>query len=228
MCASGGRHLSSIMESAMKDNGMFAMSIGKPYLHRNRRKGFTIVEVLIVAALLSTVGLALFNTFANGLKIWERGYRSSAEEDIFIFFDKITADLKNAFVYSVIPLKGAPDSLTFATAIRTMADTQKNLGEDYVAEIGSVEYSFDRVTRRLYRRQANYGQAVAGTRGVSQILVRDIDSATFRYYYTSGEGYVAAQGAKHILPSIVEVEVAFREGRGQRTMVWRIDMLRGS
>lgn len=70
------------------------------------RRAFTLIEMLIVASLLSVTGLAVYHAIANGVRVWEYSRRYSSQEDAVIFFEKITADLQNAYQYSLISFDG--------------------------------------------------------------------------------------------------------------------------
>ena len=55
---------------------------------RKNRSGFTLIELLIVAAMLGVVSLAIYSTFNNGLKLWQKVNKPVAGEDADIFFEQ--------------------------------------------------------------------------------------------------------------------------------------------
>jgi len=190
------------------------------YFRRCRSAGFTFVEILLVVVLLGVIGVALYNAFANGLAIWERSNYTFAEEDIMIFFDKISYDLRNTLPYSKIRFNGNKHQLAFATVVSTPVDTHKSKGRSYfVDEIGRVEYEFDRSRRQLYRRQGNYSQALDGTFGEERLLMSNGPSVEFLYYYRGIEEYEEAQKATDIIPTLVKITVEFWDGKNKRNMV---------
>jgi len=183
----------------------------------NRKSAFTLVEMLLVASLFSVISLAVFNAFANGLKIWERGCRPIIEEDISLFFEKLEGDLRNYSVYSHIGFDGKPGRITFATIVSTLIDQKKVKGVEeagYAKEIGRVEYYFDENRRNLYRRQANFSQALKNKFGPDQPILKSIESVTFQYGYKTNRGYVIENKGKDAIPSFVLVDIKFKQGQG--------------
>jgi prepilin-type N-terminal cleavage/methylation domain-containing protein len=49
------------------------------------KKGFTLVEILLVTAIFASIGLAVFSCLSNGLKLWTRSQTIVADEDIVVF-----------------------------------------------------------------------------------------------------------------------------------------------
>ena len=66
------------------------------------RTGFTLVELVLVTAMLSVVGLAAYSAFSNGIRLWKRVNEEVIQEDINMFFVKISRDLRNLSRYSGI------------------------------------------------------------------------------------------------------------------------------
>ncbi|HSV43921.1 MAG TPA: hypothetical protein VLJ10_05135, partial [Candidatus Bathyarchaeia archaeon] len=62
---------------------------------------FTLIELLLVASLLSLISVSLYQALSNGLRVWQYTRRLSVEEDVMIFLDKLSADLRNSFDYSL-------------------------------------------------------------------------------------------------------------------------------
>ena len=52
-------------------------------------KGFTIIETILVASIMSIIALTLYNAIANGLKVWDRAHKFLVEEDIALFLDDV-------------------------------------------------------------------------------------------------------------------------------------------
>lgn len=191
--------------------------------------GFTLIEILLVVSVLSVVGVAVYHVFSDSLKVWSRAQSSLTEEDVSIFSQKITSDVRNAFMYSKIRFEGKEDSLAFAAIIRTPADIKSGLAEgSYVNQIGKVEYYFDDLKNGLYRRQANYSQALGGKTPAGRLLVSDIKSVKFQYYYRHGSTYeVEAQG-RAIIPSAVSVDLELGDGENPKRIVKFINIPAGN
>ena len=59
----------------------------------SKRNGFTLVEVMMVTAILAVVGVVLVTVMANGVDIWTKVTGMASEEGRVVFFDKLTTDL---------------------------------------------------------------------------------------------------------------------------------------
>ena len=185
----------------------------------------TFVEMLLVVSLLSVIAVALYNTFSNGLKVWERANRLVAEEDIAIFLEKLTQDLQSALSFSQIQFDGTKNRLSFATIVRTPADSKKKIGEQaYIDEIGRVEYDFDSLRNALYRRQANYSLALKN-KFLSERTLTNIRAMEFKYFYHNG-GW--QDSAHRIVPSAVRMDIEFGDEKNPRRMTRLIGIPIGS
>src|SRR3989338_2632588 len=70
--------------------------------HMLSKKSFTLIEMLLVTSLMAMIGLAVYHSLVNGMKIWDASTRYTAEEDVALFFDKISQDIRSATNYSLI------------------------------------------------------------------------------------------------------------------------------
>ena len=139
------------------------------------KKGFTLIEVLFVSILLGIIGIAVFTTLNNGLKIWQVLTRESPEEDFSLFSEKFSRDLKNGFRYTGMKFEGTPNMVSFPTIV-TLPGTKNNTG------IGQVTYFFDALTQSIKKSQANYSEVYQHKKPPEQILVKSIKDLTFCYY----------------------------------------------
>ena len=61
---------------------------------RTHRCAFTLIETLIVAAMVSVVALAIYSTFSSGVKIWQRLTKVLPDEDLNILKDpRVVAEI---------------------------------------------------------------------------------------------------------------------------------------
>jgi len=195
----------------------------------NKQRGMTLLEILIVVSLISIISIVLFSSLATGLRVWERSRRSLIEQDIVIFLDKISQDIRNSFIYSLIPFQGGEDRLSFPTIVYIPADPYSGLSEGtYVDQIGKVEYYFEILDKGLYRRAANYSQAISDLYGTPRKLVEIIDQLKFHYYYLSEKGELYSRATLEGVPLGVEISVVFSDSLGERVMRKYIDVPLGS
>ena len=187
-------------------------------------KGMTLVEVLLVVSLVSFVSLCIFHVINNGLQVWQRSRQVSLEEDVVIFFDKLSRDLRNVYRFSKLDFQGGPHKLTFPTIIHTVTEARQRTTEDTMDQCGNVQYYFDILNKNIQRRQANYSQALKGDfdRGIA--MIKNVESASFSYYYLTDTQAIRSDSALDRLPQGVEVQVKFSDAFGKKMMKKYIDL----
>ena len=112
------------------------------FLPRPGRDAFTLMEMLLVVSLLSVIGLGIFQAVNSGVKIWDRNRQSIIDEDVAIFLDRFSRDLRNALPYSQLTFTGRPERIGFPTLVRARLD-EALAGDrgDYMTQIGMHEYA---------------------------------------------------------------------------------------
>lgn len=183
------------------------------------RQGMTLIEMLIVSSLIAGVSLLLYRGLVNGIKVWERSQRLFVEEDIAIFFDKFGLDLKNTFRNSLISPAGSLQKFSFPTIVRTPADPKSNWPKaEVIDQLGEVEYFFEPRSNCVYRRQADYSQAIRETFGEKKTMACSINNLSFKYMYLTDQDNKFSQYLLEVFPSGIEVEIEFRDGNISKTM----------
>jgi hypothetical protein len=179
-------------------------------VHKFSKKSFTLIEMLMVTSLLAVTGLAIYHSLVNGIKVWQISNRHTQEEDIAIFFDKVSQDLHNAFPFSLIKFDGKENKFSFATNVRTLKD-RWDPNPEYINQIGRVEYQFNKPNGTLSRRQANYGQAVNDKFDPSRPVVRLVKDVKFAYYVVDGDKIVAKKRTSDQWPVGILIEITFAD-----------------
>lgn len=183
------------------------------------RRAFTFIEILIVTSLIAILSLAIFTCFSNGLKLWDRSRQAILTEDISIFFDRLSSDLRNTFLFSTLPIDGEEHSFAFPTVVLVPADQRSTrAGEELVDQIGRVRYAFDFERGAVIRQQANYSQGTRNDWGDSRSLVTGIQELKFKYYYAKSKEYQLHADNQTALPSGIEVDVRFKEGGEEKVI----------
>lgn len=201
----------------------------RPFVRRlcrspQQRIGITLIELLIVISIVSVICLAIYQLINNGVKVWERSLSTVQEENIALFFEKITQDMRNTFIYSTIPIEGFDSRMSFPTLIKdTVQDA--DTGEDtFIEQIGQVEYTFDFNEDCVIRRQWNYGQSMGKEIISGQKVLKDVDQVSFRYIYFKDEGEITTAEAIDVVPSTVEITVKYTDSSGQKVLQKYIDL----
>ena len=176
--------------------------------------------------ILVVVGLAVYGTFASGLNIWKRITQQSQPEDINVFFEKITFDLRNSFKLSGIRFRGDKSKVSFPTRTKYMDDGL--LGES----IGQVTYTFNGRTKTVEQNAASYSDVFYKRPGQKRELAKDIRSLRFEYFTYDPDRKEFAWVSnwqdddlpfgvetEENLPLIVKVELSVKDGGREREYV---------
>jgi len=170
--------------------------------------GFTFIEMLIVTVMVSIISLAIYSTLNNGIKIWQRINRQLPAQDLLIFFDRFSNDLKNSFEFQGISFAGTENTLGFATLVSSARLNNKT--------VGKVTYSYDRQSEILSRQQQDYSQVCNQEESENKKFINNIKSLSFQYnfYDTKGNSYLWQYGWENEkLPRAVRMELEFDDGK---------------
>ena len=192
--------------------------------------GFTLIEMLIVLAMFSLIGLAIFTTLSNGVRIWQRLNQTIAQEDVNIFFERFARELRNTFEFDTIKFQGQADKVVFASLVTTPGSSQgQRQRQEHEMEmgIGQLTYSYDKTTGQLIREKRDYSQIYTGDDGSQRELLKDIDSLKFIYYlydekkkdYVWQEEYLS-EG----LPLALRIELEFNDEQKSKSIIRTIEI----
>jgi prepilin-type N-terminal cleavage/methylation domain-containing protein len=169
--------------------------------------GLTFIELLVVTVILSIVSLAIYATFNNGIKIWQRVNKNIAEEDLNIFFDKFARDLRNAVQFSGINFSGRSESFEFATIINSRRLQKITVGE--------VIYSYEPSKQILKREERDFSGVFSGEEGTIRQALTEVTSLKFKYYNydkNKKEYLWEDEWLTGALPLAVRIELEFKDG----------------
>lgn len=171
----------------------------------NRRisRGFTLIELLLVAALLLMIAGAFTAPLMQGIKIFNRLNQVHQEEEIALFMERLTQELKNSVNFSLLPFMYSEQSLSFATFQR-FSQPGNSQGELWPIH---VTYEYDGDTRQIKRLEK--GNAFFGSNEITtaEILVKETHSLKF-----------AIQSVGTELPFKVIVTLEYGEGPFLKTL----------
>jgi len=172
-----------------------------------RNLGFTLIEIIIVSAMLGLISVAIYTTFSNGAKIWQRLNQNIAEEDLNIFLDKFTKDLRNSFKFSTISFLGQEERLEFAALVYSPTLNKTSAGK--------IIYFYDPGQQSLSREQLDFSQIYNSEGPYIKQKLENIKSLKFQYYIYDPQKkeYLWQQDwAKENLPLAVKIEFEFDNG----------------
>lgn len=176
------------------------------YMKKNSNKecAFTLIEILLVSAMLTVVGLAIYATFNNGVKIWQRVNKEMPQEDLGIFFEKFRADLRNSLAFKDIGFLGTVHGIEFPTLIDSRRLDKRT--------VGKVIYSYDPVSGIVEREEKDFSHIYSGHEGIVTQSLKGISFFEFQYYsYDKEEKEYVWQGEweKENLPLAVRIGLKF-------------------
>jgi len=137
-------------------------------------RAFTLIELLVVILALSAVSLTLYGVLNSGIKIWRVVNQAIPEEEVNIFLEKFTSEVRNSFNFNGIDFLGKTEDLEFATLVAS-----QRLG---LRSAGKVKYSYDSIDKVLRKTQYDFASVKGADEPRAQDVLRNVDTLRFMYY----------------------------------------------
>jgi prepilin-type N-terminal cleavage/methylation domain-containing protein len=174
------------------------------FMTRRYNSGFTLVELLIVVVIFSMISFTLYSTFSNGIKIWQKIDQEIPEEDINIFLEKFSTDLRNAFKFTGLFFIGKRDRIEFNTLVNSARLKKRT--------VGKIAYSYNNQEEAFLRSQLDFSQLSTGSsEGIEQSL-KNVNGVVFLYYFQNSqtkEYMWTDEWAAETLPLAVRIDLWF-------------------
>lgn len=155
------------------------MSIKTP---SSARRGFSLLELLLVLTLAPIVFFTLYSNFSAGLRLWATVTRQTPEEDTAIFLHKVRRDVENMMRSDAVPFGGDREETVFASSIQAPAGLGGAHG------IGEVRLYYDASSRTVRREVRDYSQIHRDAPGQTSILLQGVSSFSFSYWVLQRTG----------------------------------------
>ena len=173
---------------------------------RPLRNGFTLMEMMLVSVLICVVSMAVFQALNNGIKLFKRGLAIESQGQLMIALEKMSREMSSALVLEKIPFKATAQKIVFACMVRLQADPKSSRAHEGMVEtIGAVEYRFDPAQGKIFRRVADYGQALKKQWGQEQEIAAGIEESDFEYIINSSKGSRQTHEVTVGLPSYIKI-----------------------
>ena len=172
----------------------------------NIKRGFTLVELLIVTVIMAIISLAIFSTFSSGLKIYNRMNSEFTLEDAVIFCDRMGQDLRNSLNFTGIKFTGKDDEFEFASIFYSSRMRKRT--------VGRVKYIFDSSAEKIERHADDYSFIYNQEEPAGRQSLDKIKSCVFAYYFFDSqekEFVWLPDWNKEGLPLAVRMELAIGE-----------------
>lgn len=181
-----------------------------------RPLGFTIIELLLAAAILSMVALAILSTFGAGLRAFDRVQSfGGLHADVLLFLEGFERDVRNAFEFSPIKFKGDSQAMSFAS-VGTNLDEE---GGEFIV-LAKKSYYFDDSQKALVGEEKDYVQTASAI--IRSQRIGSIKAVQFQYYFYRKEtqdgeekseyGWQETWADEEAIPKGVKIQLTFEDG----------------
>ena len=134
-------------------------------------KGFTLVEMLVVATIFAVIALALASSFVSGMRLWGRAqHRDATQTNALFGLEVMARELRQSVELPKIGFEGHAHELSFPAV----------LGDATV----KITYVYDAYEKRLRRRQVNVKEILEETlepEAQEKILFTHIDDVVIEF-----------------------------------------------
>lgn len=189
------------------------------FFRRKERTGFTLVELLVVAFMLVGVSLAVYSTLSNGIRIWRRVTQIAPEEELNIFFDKFSRDIRNSIRSANIAFSADSQMVKFASLV-----SSQNLG---VSAPGEVSYAYNGYALSVSRTERDASDIFSERKGVTREVLKGADAFRLSYYNYDNQTkeHVWDEEAKlGSIPLAVRIELEFKDAEKNRKFTYTSDI----
>ena len=177
----------------------------------NRERGFTLIELLLVTVILGVIGMVLYATLAQGLKLWKRAQSGTPELRALLLSEKMASDLRNVYPCPDKGFSGSRDSAKFCAVLEAVG---VNANKEAVLQTVPmrVHYYRERGGYSLLREHSETS-LVAGAQDGSWPVAEKLDEFELTYYGRNTSGVLNWQRSweKEYAPDAVKLVVSFKD-----------------
>jgi prepilin-type N-terminal cleavage/methylation domain-containing protein len=169
-----------------------------------RRAGFSLIELLVVCAILAVVITAIGACLAGGIRVWDAARRFHVgESDAILALEHMRRDLGGTFIFGEIPFEAGREHLSFPGIVRESASE--------AGKLATIVYKFNRGTLgTLTRETTEYPDG----RVHSELLLSDALDIQFNVIAPESQLRLANTG----LPARVEIDIVIQEQGQDQSM----------
>lgn len=174
---------------------------------KKNKPGFTLTELLVVSAMVSVISLTMYSLLNNGLKVFKMVNQPIIQEDLDIFLERFSHDIRNAVKFSGMNFAGSRYNLEFP-ALMNSRSLQK-------FTVGMLTYSYYPNDGKLTRRERDFSQVSSDIDSPAGEPLANVKSLSFRYYnydQAKKEYLWLDDWDKAAMPLAVRMELEFKDG----------------
>ena len=192
---------------------------------------FTLVEMLVVTAILAVLIGVIGACLSGGVRVWDTvRTHGQAEAQLSIALRILERDLANATPFCDVGMRGSASELSFVGLLReNVGPTASGGGREEVATaevayvLALVQYRYDPSRAALLRiRQPYRAGSAAAVDSRAETLLTGVQGLAFRYEQVDPDGKRSTQSEWNNLtnfPAMVHVDLATKsEGSARHTV----------
>ena len=197
-----------------------------------RQHGFTFIELLIAATMVSILFVGLSSHLQGGMTVWRLATTTTAaRQRERVAFERFARDLANSFVYDTQE-SSQPVPQFGSGALKWFTVSARNAGGAPAVRVVSYECAQVGETVGLWRTSQSVSEARAGRDPVPELLLPACDVLSVRYAYlpaSSGQGAGTFEplawfpewqsGTARDVPRLLEASVHLVSGRLSRRIL---------
>ena len=146
------------------------------------RRGFTFIELIIAALIMTIVVVSIYSAFNVGIKAWRKGSTGQGFQKTRLGLLKFQKELKSSFFFSNAPFKGSASEMTFPSVISESGRDKIYIINYYAAQ------DKDTGAKNLMKRKILFeDKRIKEKEGFAE-LVFSADSISFQYAYRLNNG----------------------------------------
>lgn len=183
--------------------------------HR-RSEAFSLLELLVVCAIVGVVGSAIAVTLTVGLRVWERVQAlSGAQTATRVGFEILGRDLQNTFPLYAVALEGTSESVAFPGLV-----LQVDGAGCRTPRIGTIKCYHDRGRQALVRKNWVF-PCPEPPDGAGEVIMPEVTEVALTYLARGpgrqGPQWRTSWHSSTNLPLAVQMTVRSRSEEGQTT-----------
>lgn len=191
---------------------------------RRTSHGFSLLELMVVIAIVGLVSGVVLASFSGGIRVWESAQTlTQIEQEAYFSIENLRRDLANTFEFYDLGVLGEQGHVGLPALVPTV-DADGNSG----MRIGTVKYLHNAAEKELYRLTWPYpGREEDATR---ELMAEGVDSVFFSYLEPGADaddGWTGAWQTSTNFPAAVAVEIKFAHNGQELSIRREVPLMEG-
>ena len=196
-----------------------------PIIDRRFDCGFTFVELLIAATMMSVLFIGLGSHLRGGLLVWRQTTQTvEALQRERVALDRLERDLANAINYADPRAELLLPTPSFASDTLRWFTVQRRHQERDAVRLVAYRCETAEGLKGLWRTNQSVGEARAALEVVRELVLPGCEALQVRYAYVPAEGTGSVEWHEEWrypdeLPQLIEVTIEQTAGRSTRRLI---------